>query len=97
MHRDEVTLAFTGSLDMANASECLQRVRDLPDPAVITLDMTGLDFIDSTGVGALVRLTQELAAAGRLLLLRGVNAEIREVLDVMGVASILNLADGEAG
>jgi anti-anti-sigma factor len=65
-------LTLRGELDMASASElkaALVRVCE-EKPRVLTLDLRGLTFIDSTGLQAIIAASQEcekLAAEFRLI------------------------------
>lgn len=62
--------------------------------SMVILDMAEVEFIDSTGVGALIRLTADLAGEGRALFLNRLHPDLLEVLEIMGVTGVLNLFDG---
>ena len=49
------------------------------------LDLSRLDFCDSTGVGTFVWLHRQAAAAGGRLLLAAPRRPVREVLKISGV------------
>jgi anti-anti-sigma factor len=54
------------------------------DAAMIVVDLSELSFIDSTGVGALIRMNDACEAADRLRIVNGSPAVVR-VLDITGV------------
>ena len=51
----------------------------------LRLDMTGVRFLDSSGVGAIVFLFKRLSAAGRKLELLGVTGQPRELLKFLRI------------
>ena len=58
------------------------------DAKHILLDLSGLTFIDSTGIRLLVR-THRQVAARRLRLVPGADGQVRRVLQLTGVAGCL--------
>ncbi len=58
--------------------------REAASEGDLTLDLSELVFIDSSGVRALLRTAGELAGRGRLLLV-GVRPAIRRTFEIMGV------------
>jgi anti-sigma B factor antagonist len=55
----------------------------------VTLDMSGLTFIDSTGVGSIIRSLKELPSG--CIVLHGVRSAVQRVLDMMSVDQASNL------
>ena len=91
-------LTPTGELDIAT-TPILERAFDAvyhdDDAAMIILDLTQLSFMDSTGIGALLRMNEACEAADRLRIVNGSPAVVR-VLDITGVREslpIINSAD----
>ena len=77
-----------GELDMASAG----RLRDALQPIVdaggnITLDVADLTFIDSSGLRALILLSQRMNGAGPLVLSE-VPVGVRRLLDIVGLESL---------
>ena len=52
----------------------------------VLVDASGVPFVDSAGVEALVDLTEELGQGGRVLKLCAATGTVREVLDLTGWA-----------
>ncbi len=63
---DETTLAISGSLDALTAPEIRVVVDELVDERrkTITVNLAGLDLIDSSGVAVLVALYKRIRALG---------------------------------
>lgn len=89
------TIALTGELDLANAPRVedeLTRV-EASNAVAIIVDLSGLTFIDSTGIRLLVSAqARSRSDAGRLTLLRG-QAPVQRVFELSGVAELLPFAD----
>ena len=59
----------------------------------VLLDLTALDYISSAGLRVLLIAAKRLHQCGGLLVLCGLQSQIREVLDISGFLSILTVAD----
>jgi N-acetylglucosaminyldiphosphoundecaprenol N-acetyl-beta-D-mannosaminyltransferase len=57
------------------------------------LDMSGVSFIDSTGVGFLIRLQKRIRADGWQLILLNPGTEVRRALSVLGLENFFLSAD----
>lgn len=92
---DVHTIRLSGELDLATADDVereLERV-EATDAATIVLDLSGLTFMDSTGVRLVVNAHARSRAAGqRLTLLRG-QAAVQRVMELSGVDALLPFAD----
>ncbi|GII24855.1 STAS domain-containing protein [Planosporangium mesophilum] len=92
--RDEVVVVVTGELDCATADQLRTAITALlnrGDVHAIGLDLRGLGFIDSTGIGTLVVAQRISAQVGVRLRLTAVSAFAARVLGVLGVDVILGL------
>jgi anti-anti-sigma factor len=82
---DPRTLSVTGELDLATADDLTSRLEALGQGmGDITVEASGLSFVDSTGVRALLRVAERLDGRGRLIL-RGPTPPVRRVLRLMGL------------
>ena len=81
---DSVHVSLQGELDISSAprlQDDLARV-EAGEPATIVLDLSGLDFMDSTGLRLLIGADSRARNAGRrLILIRG-NEMVQRVLRV---------------
>ncbi|MGI8330524.1 STAS domain-containing protein [Actinomadura scrupuli] len=61
------------------------------DPGRLVLDLTGLEFIDSTGLSVLVWAHRRLSERGNRLCLVAPGAQVRRILRVTGLHERLNV------
>ena len=89
------TISVQGELDLANAADLERELIRVEggDALSIVLDLSGLQFIDSTGVRLLICAhARSRADSNRLTLLRGPKP-VQRVLELTGVLDILPFAD----
>ncbi|GIJ48176.1 anti-sigma factor antagonist [Virgisporangium aliadipatigenens] len=88
-----VTVRVGGDLDVDTVPE-LQDVlvgwADRPGGRVV-LDLSELEFCDSTGLGALVGLRRRLLAAGGSLALVGVSGQVARLFSYTGLAPMFGI------
>jgi anti-sigma B factor antagonist len=88
-------LTVRGELDMNTAPELERKLDEaLADPnALIMLDLSECEFIDSTGIALIVRAWQRLngdGGEGRLVLCC-INHQVRRLLKITGVESSISM------
>jgi anti-sigma B factor antagonist len=83
-------LAVSGDLDISGVEEFLEHADRLLDAgsAAIEVDLAGVTFIDSSGLGALVRLQRTATAAGRQLRLVNVPRPVTRILELTGLTEL---------
>ena len=90
---------LAGNLSLETVSQFNQTLREDNSPALI-VDLSGVAFLDSAGVGALVQLLVRRGRSNQPLALSGINPRNRAVLEVAQVAKLFQLfatsADAEA-
>ncbi len=84
------TFRLMGELDLNGVDSLAEACADLENGGDLELDLSNLAFIDSAGVGAIIRLCRMFENRGRILLLRP-RQEVRRVLDLVGLARFPNL------
>ena len=92
---DVIAIALSGELDLATADGVdAELVRaEATDAASIVLDLSGLTFMDSTGVRLLIQAhARSRANEDRLTLRRG-PAAVQRVMELSGVDVLLPFAD----
>jgi anti-sigma B factor antagonist len=90
------TVTLRGELDIATAPDVEERATVLLRHRSIdhlTFDMAGVSFVDSAGLAALVRISQRAHAVDCTLALINVRPLVQRVLDVTGLADVLNVQD----
>ena len=88
-------LTLTGELDLATAGPLRARlsrlVQDDPPPALVVLDVAGLQFVDAAGIGALLSAQRTLAARGGRMCLRSPSRLVQRVVRVLDLEHLLPL------
>jgi anti-sigma B factor antagonist len=89
-----VVVALRGELDLAAAPELLRQLQaKLAEPvSALTLDLEGLEFIDSSGLGVLCQVQEDADARGIPLELVRVPHHARRVLEVTGLTEMFTLS-----
>ena len=87
---DAVVLALSGELDMATVSRLTERLDDAARKRQsVVLDLSDLDFIDSSGLRAFLEATAEASRDGWSFAITSPPARIRRVFEVAGVHEFL--------
>ena len=89
----DAVLVLHGSLDLASATELHQRLENVIQEGWnrVVLDLSGVDFVNSTGLGVMVATTKQLRSAGGDLVLRSFQGIPSEALAVTGLDSFLTI------
>lgn len=81
-----VVLSVSGEVDLAVVDELVATVRaSLERADGVLLDLRGVSFIDSSGLGALVLVRNEAVAAAKSLSLVHVPASLTRLLQLTGL------------
>ena len=85
-----------GSCDLATAPRLRQTLQPLTPPDVdeVVLDVSALEFIDSTGLGVVLGAMRRLREGGGTLRIAGANGIVRRVLEITDLDKVIPLADG---
>src|SRR5215471_9316249 len=89
---EERILQLTGPLLLGNFFPFQRLVRE-DQSRKLFVDMTGVPYIDSAGIGALVGVHVNRQRDGRSLLLVGVTKRVRDALQVTRVDGLFSFAD----
>ena len=86
----EIILVVRGELDLATTEQLEQAVGDAVSAgaARIVVDLTELQFIDSSGLMALIRGRQSVGSIGGLLILRNVPRQAKRVFELTRTADL---------
>jgi anti-anti-sigma factor len=98
-HADQVHVRLSGVLDLATRPTFADVADDALDgpKGPVVIDLTALDFLDSTGVVELIRTARRAEDRGIALRFIGPrDSAARRTADVVGLARILGWDDPEA-
>lgn len=87
------TLAITGSLDVLTAPELMPTIDQLvaEKRARVTVDLSGLDIIDSSGVAALVALYKRLRAVGGQVTVTGARDQPLAIFKLLRMDKVFSI------
>jgi anti-sigma B factor antagonist len=91
-------VALTGELDLATAPELRERLGVLSEQGQneVTLDLTHLDFVDSTGLSVFVMAFNRAQAGGGSLMIRNPSLPVMRIFEITGLTSVFTIAiEGE--
>ncbi len=84
---DTYRVRLSGELDIASTQGLTEALSGITGSTVV--DLSELSFIDSSGVAALVRAQQDLAAEGRSLTLTRPSSAVARVFEILGITFLL--------
>ncbi len=89
------TVRLGGSCDLATAPGLRQTLHGLTPPEVndVILDVTELEFIDSTGLGVVLGAMRRLREGGGSLAIAGAAGIVRRVLEITDLDKVIPLID----
>ena len=85
---------FTGQLDAYSEKQFMEYVGDVlkANKLPSVLDLSKIDFLDSSGLGALVQLAKQCTDAKRSFLLVG-NTRVKQTIKLVRLEQFLHLVD----
>lgn len=88
-------LRVSGEVDMATGPQLRQEiVGQIAAGAVdLVIDLSEVDFIDSTGLGVLIGGLKRTRGQGGDLRVSGVHGHVRQVFDLTGLGDVLTVID----
>lgn len=88
----EPLVTVSGELDLASADDFLAEVTEAAgDGAVLVLDLAGVSFMDSTGLGALIKVRNRLVDRGGEITLTAVSPAVERVLELTGMSDVFGI------
>lgn len=81
------------NLDAASAPDMHSQIDSLPEGAPLNcvVDLTGTEFMDSSGVGVLVKLYRRLSATGGRLCICGVDGQPKSLISSLKIEQVIPL------
>lgn len=86
-------VAVTGELDLPSAGQVETRLAELieGDAETIVVDLMGVSFIDSAGLGVLLSATKALRSTGGELVLAADDRRILRLLEITGLNRVMRV------
>ena len=87
-------LELSGELDHHGAKNALRELElavDAALPRLLVLDLTGVTFMDSSGIALILRAQQRMQLLDGSLLVRNVPQQARRVLDAAGIGRLVTI------
>ena len=94
-----ICIRLSGELDHHSAKGLLRRLDQEIEkalPTQLTLDLSGVTFMDSSGIAVILKTDRLLRQTGGALALCGVPRQVRRVLDVAGLTNIVPVLEDRA-
>jgi anti-sigma B factor antagonist len=89
---EHTVLRVSGDLDLETAPRLLAAVEPhLSGAEDLTIDLSALNFIDSSGLSALIRINQRVAATDRRLAIIAPAPQVAKAFEITGLDQILPL------
>ncbi len=89
----ETIVLIIGRVDTVTASELESAVMPLFAKAGITLvfDCASLEYVSSSGLRVILTAHKQITAKGGKFILRNLNKEVRQIVDITGFSRILTI------
>ena len=87
-----ITAALVGDIDHHAAREMREQLDDViarSRPELLILDLAGVGFMDSSGIGLILGRSRAVRAVGGELLVKNADYEIAEVIRVSGLGHLI--------
>ncbi|MEG9295794.1 STAS domain-containing protein [Mangrovibacillus sp. Mu-81] len=88
-------LKLYGILDISTNASIEPYLEKMGDIEVLVFDFSGLDFIDSTGIGSIMNAIYLSEEKHFIVRLQGVNDLTHQVFEMVGLYQILDAMQGE--
>jgi anti-sigma B factor antagonist len=91
---DRASVALTGEIDLASKADMDALAEHIgPDSPNLELDLSGVTFIDSFGLGMFVMLNRTCEEHGGKLTLRSPSATVAKMLELSGLELVFPIED----
>jgi anti-anti-sigma factor len=91
--KDHALVLLSGELDVSTAGGLYEELARLSREGIVhvALDLSGLEFIDSTGISVLIAEHKRTASAGGQLVILSPHRNVRRVFEVAGLLDVLDI------
>lgn len=92
---DCAIIRINGIMDISTMDVFLNQLEKLPEVASIILDFSNLEFIDSTGIGAIMEIIYLSQEKNFSVDLQGMDESTRQIFEVVGLFTVLRALQKE--
>jgi anti-anti-sigma factor len=89
-------LKIQGILDISTTHLLEEYIWKIADVKELIIDFSGLEFIDSTGIGAIMEMIYRSQEKRFRIKLEGMDRQIYEILETVGLFKMLEMVQGRA-
>lgn len=88
-----ILVVLAGEMDILSVGELKRRSSELDArmPAHVVFDLSGLEFIDSSGINTLVQAVKSVEALGGTGVLAAPSPEARRVFEIIGLSQVVSV------
>lgn len=92
-HGDWTVVAVSGEVDVATAPSFRQSATEVLDSGVtkLIIDMTPIDFIDSSGLGVLIGVRKRVEDINGELVLVAPQRQVNRLFDITGLTDVFTI------
>jgi anti-sigma B factor antagonist len=92
-HDDQLVLILRGDIDLRTGPKLRERLEEANQQgAPVVIDLRGVDFVDSPGLGTIIYCHQLLRDNGLELVLRAPQPQVRELFEMVQLGAIVDIA-----
>jgi len=93
-----LAIDLEGKLDTQTSTQTLEELLSYlePSPGKVLLSLNSLDFISSAGLRVILQVAKKVSAYGGALKVSGATGVVKDVMEVSGFDSMLDLYEDEA-
>lgn len=95
---NKIILSVAGEVDVYTAPQLKEKLLSYcVDGNTITVDLTRVDYIDSTGLGVLISAYRMQKDTNGRLILTGMNARLKRLFQITGLSEVMEIEAEKQG
>ena len=83
------TLHLRGDLDASTSIAIWRQLDDFQPTGTVTMELSDVGFVDSSGIGCLFKLCRRVADAGGILVATGASPALRHLMEMAGLNRVI--------
>lgn len=90
---EEIVAKVSGEVDVYTATKLKDTLTPLAEQEDknLTVDLSGVDYIDSTGLGIFIGALKASEKSGTSLKLTGLNARVKRLFEITGLHEVIDI------